>query len=138
MGLGIGGTSLLSTIVEAPVALGLEIAALRCGLASIGCKFGGRRLQTKAKKHDEIRILAESKLSTISDHISKALEDHAISDDEFRLILSEVGKYQDLKTQIQVRACHAQIDEAEKKLLILQGFEEARAKLAKAMGGNSS
>ena len=98
MGLGIGGPSLLSTVVVAPVALGLEIVALCCRLASVGCKFGGCRLQTKAKKHDKIRVLAESKLNTISDHISKALEDHAISDDEFRLILSEAGKYQDMKT----------------------------------------
>ena len=78
MGLGIGGAGLLSTVVVAPVTLGLKIAALCCGLASVGCKFGECRLRTKAKKHDEIHVLAESKLNTISDHISKALEDHAI------------------------------------------------------------
>ena len=67
MGLGVGGGSLLSTVAAAPVTLGLELAALCCRLASVGCKFRGHRLQTKAKKHDEIRVLAESKLNTISD-----------------------------------------------------------------------
>ena len=141
LGLGIGGVGLLSTVVAAPAALGLKIAALCWGLASVLCKFGGLRLQTKAKKHDEILVLAESKLNTISDHISKALEDHAISDDEFRLIVSEAGKYQDMKTQIRARAFHThatvKIDEAEKKRLILQGRKEARAELVRAVGGRS-
>ena len=138
MSLGIGGVSLLSTVVAAPVAVGLEIAALCCGLASVGCKFGGRRLQTKAEKHDEIRVLAESKLNKTSDHISKALEDHAISDDEFRLILHEAGIFQDMKTQIRARAFHAhaavKIDEAEKKHLILQGPRGSTRRACKSHG----
>ena len=140
IGLGVGGVGLLSTIIAAPIALGLEVGALGCGLASVGCKFAGRRLHTKAKKHDEIRVLAESKLNTISDHISRALNDnHQISDEEFRLILGEVDKYNRMKAEIRVRAVHAhaavKIDEAEKKRLIQQGRDEAQAELIKAMGG---
>ena len=139
MGLGVGGIGLLSTIIAAPIALGLEVGALGCALASVGCKFAGRRLHIKAKKHDEIRVLAESKLNTISDHISRALKDNQISDEEFRLILGEVDKYNRMKAEIRARAVHAhasvKIDEAEKKRLIQQGREEAQAELVKAMGG---
>ena len=75
MGLGAAGVGLLSTIIAAPIAIGLEAGAIGCGLTSAACKFAGRLLRTKAKKHDEIRVLAESKLDTISDHISRALKD---------------------------------------------------------------
>jgi Na+/phosphate symporter len=38
-------------------------------------------LSSKAKKHYQIMMLAQSKLSTISDHISKALKDNEISNE---------------------------------------------------------
>ena len=62
---------------------------------------GGRleigRLQAKARKHDLIRGLAESKLNIIVDRISVALDDDKITEEEFRLILSEVDKYNQMK-----------------------------------------
>ena len=59
MGLGVGGVGLLSTIVAAPVVLGLEAGSLACGILAVAGKYVGRRLATKAKKHDEIRVLAK-------------------------------------------------------------------------------
>ena len=139
MAAGAIGIGLLTTVVAAPVVVVLEVTALACGLAGIGCKFVSRRLLTKARKHDEIRILAETKLNTISDHISHALRDNVISDEEFRLILDEVEKYKDMKRQIRDKAFHAhgavKMDEEQKTLLIAQGREEARADMVKAMGG---
>ena len=60
----------------------------------------GRRLQAKARKHDLIRGLAESKLNTITDRISVALNDKKITEEEFRLILSKVDKYNQMKAEI--------------------------------------
>ena len=67
MGMGIGSVGLLSTIIAAPVVLGLVTAALACGVLRGTCKFVSRRLAVKAKKHNRIRILAESKLNTITE-----------------------------------------------------------------------
>ena len=75
MGMTVGGVGLLSTVIAAPVVLGLETGALVCGVLGVTGKFVGRRLALKAKKHDEIRVLAESKLNTIRDHVSIALID---------------------------------------------------------------
>ena len=75
VGMGIGGVGLLSTIIAAPVVLGLEVEALGCGLLSAAGKFVSRRLSVKAKKHDEVMILAGSELNSISDHVSRALTD---------------------------------------------------------------
>ena len=80
LGMGAAGVGLLTTVIAALVVLGLEIAAVICGLAAIASKLVGRRLLVKAKKHDEIQILAVSKLNTIADHVSTALLDGAISD----------------------------------------------------------
>lgn len=142
MGMGIGGVGLLSTIIAAPVVLGLEIAALACGVLGVAGQFVGRRLAVKAKKHDEIRVLANSKLNTIADHVSTALVNGQISDEEFKLILDEVSKYCQLRDEIRTGAQqkHAAVplpvlDEETKNSLIRQGRDEARASFIKKLSG---
>ena len=75
LGMGAAGVGLLSTVIAAPVVVALEAAALACGLAGIAGKYVSRRLLVKARKHDEIRVLALSKLNSITDVISNALRD---------------------------------------------------------------
>ena len=139
MGMGIGGVGLLTTVIAAPVVLGLEIAALGCGLLGVAGKFIGRRLSVKAKKHDEVRVLAESKLNTIADHVSRALTYGQISDEEFRLIIDEAQKYTQMKAEIRTGAqkAHAAVtlDEETKNSLIQQGRDEARASLMEKLTG---
>ena len=60
----------------------------------------GWKLQAKARIHELILGLAESKLNTITDCISVALNDDKITEEEFRLILSEVDKYNQMKAEI--------------------------------------
>lgn len=118
--------------------MGLEIAALACGVLGVAGKFVGRRLAVKARKHDEIRVLAESKLNTITDHVSGALMDGRISDEEFRLIVDEVSKYNQMKAEIRAgaRKAHAAVtlDEETKNSLIQRGRDEARASFMKKLG----
>ena len=92
-GLAASGVGVLTTIIAAPVAVGLQAGAIACGLLGAGGRFICRRLEAKARKHDQIRVLAESKLNTIADRILTALTDDKISEEEFRLILSEVDKH---------------------------------------------
>ena len=103
VGLVASGVGLLSTIIAAPVALGLQAGAIVCGLMEAGGILVGRRLQTKARKYDLIRGLAESKLNTIADRISVALNDDKITEEEFRLILFEIDKYNQRKAEIRGR-----------------------------------
>ena len=130
LGLGASGIGLLTTVIAAPVVVGLEIAAGACALVGIAGKFIGRKLWTKAEKHGQIRMLAESKLNTISDHISMALRDGACDENEYKLILDEVDKYRKMKAAIKqgARVSHSAtvIDEEIKKSLINQGRQEER------------
>ena len=66
-------------------------------------EIGRPEASSKARKHDLIRGLAESKLNTIADRISFALNDDKITEEEFRLILSEVDKFNQMKNEIRGR-----------------------------------
>ena len=136
--LGFGGVGLLSTIIAAPVVVGLEIGALVCGLLGVSGKIIGRRLAVKAKKHDNIRTLAESKLNTIADHVSTALMDGHVSEEEFRLIVTEIEKYKVHKNTIRVGAgkVHAGVarDQEAKNTLAQKRRKEALAQLIKEFG----
>ena len=138
LGMGLGSVGLLTTVIAAPVVLGLEIAALACSTLGITGRFIGRRLAVKAKKHDEVCVLAESKLNTISDHVSTALTDGHISDEEFRLIVAEVDKYGHMKSEIRAgdRKVHAAVkmDEETKNSLVQRGRDEERASFIKKLG----
>jgi len=77
-----------------------------------------RRCSAKAAKHKAVRILAASKLNTVHSHISKALEDCQVSDDEHKLILDEVEKYGAMKEDLHRKhapAAGSVVDEAYKK-----------------------
>ena len=142
VGLAASGVGLLSTIIAAPVALGLLAGEIVCGLLRAGGKLVGRRLQAKARKHDLIRCLAESKLNTIADRISVAPNDDKITEEVFRLILSEIDKYNQMKAEIRGRQKQS-LSEDEKNRLFQCARDEAlmtaRAKvLKKIQAGTSS
>ena len=119
VGLAASGIGLLPTIIAAPVAIGLQAGAIVCGLLGAGWKLVGRRYQAKARKHDLIRGLAESKLNTITNRISVALNDDKITEEEFRLILSEVDKDNQMKAEIRGHQKHSGgLSEDEKKQTI--------------------
>ena len=108
-----------------------------------GGKLVGRRLQAKARKHDLIRGLDESKLNTIADRISVALNDDKITEKEFRLILSEIDKYYQIKAEIQGHQKHSGgSSEDEKNRLFQRARDEAmmtaRAKLLKEIQAGTS
>ncbi|KAH3698155.1 hypothetical protein DPMN_085674 [Dreissena polymorpha] len=100
MVLGAAGIGVLSTIIAAPVAIAMEGAAIGIGLLSIIGGQTNKKLLMKAIKHEKIKTLAEAKLNTISDLISKALADDQISDKEYSLILSEPDKINQMKEEI--------------------------------------
>ena len=143
VGLAASGVGLLSTIIAAPVAIGLQAGAIVCGLLGAGGKLVGRRLQAKARKRDLIRGLAESKLNTIADRISVALNDDKITKEEFCLIPSEVDKYNQMKAEIRGHEKHSGgLSEVEKNRLFQRARDEAmmttRAKLLKEIHAGTS
>ena len=94
------GAVLLSTGVGAPFALALGISGVVTGAVSLIGNIFSKKATTKAEKHLKIKTLAIAKLDTIATHISKALTDDFISNEEFNLIMEEMNKYKALKEDI--------------------------------------
>jgi len=80
--------------------LALEAVTGVAGLQDAAGVVVSRRCSRKVAKHEAVRILASSKLNTVHSHISKALEDCKISDDEYKLVLDEVEKYRAMKEEL--------------------------------------
>ena len=95
---------MLTTTVAAPIAAGLVIGTIPCGVLGTVVTFLSKKLSIKAEKHYDIKILAMSKLNTISDLVSTSLCDSHISDNEFKLKMNEVERYNKLKYEIRSKA----------------------------------
>ena len=72
--------------------LPLEIAAVACGGLGMCVKLIRRKLMTKTQKHCNVQTIAESKLNSIKDIVSKSLQDGEISGDEIKMVLNEMEK----------------------------------------------
>ena len=83
LGGGAGGIGLLSTVIAAPAVIVIEGVALFTGFLNIIGKYSVKRSMSKAEKHEKIKMIASTKLDTISLHISKALSDNKVVDEEF-------------------------------------------------------
>ena len=125
MGLGAAGVGLLATVVLTPVVLAMEGVAISAGFLSIIGKYATKKMSIKAKKHERIKILAEAKLNTISDLISKALSDGKISEEEFSSIMSELTKFQEMKETVKSKSKEA-LDVETRNSLIERGRQEVR------------
>ena len=125
--IGVEGTGavLLATGVGAPFAVALGISgAVTGGISLIGNIFS-KKATTKAEKHLKIKTLAMAKLDTIATHISKALMDDFISDEEFKLIMEEMNKYKAMKEEIRSNT-KKKLKTEEEESLIEKGRQEAR------------
>ena len=117
--------------IAAPILLPLEIVAAACGTLGVCVKFIRRRLTTKSQKHYEIKTMAKSKLNSIKNLISKALSDGQISESEFKLILDELEKYNNLKDDIYTKDKTQIINDTERKKLIEEGKAQAMSEFKK-------
>ena len=120
------GVVLLATGVASPIALGLGISgAAFTGAISLFGNIAVRKTTIRAEKHLKIKMLASAKLDTIASHISKALMDDHISDEEFKLIMEELNKYKAMKEEIRNNT-KKRLKEEEEASLIERGRQEAR------------
>ena len=124
------GAVLLATGVGSPIALGLGITGAATGAISLLGNIAVKKTTIKAEKHLKIRTLASAKLDTIASHISKAMMDNHISDDEFKLIMEELNKYKAMKEEIRSNT-KKKLKTEEEESLIERGRQEARESFRK-------
>ena len=86
--------------VGLPVGIALSGTSLLLSLATAITRKSFKIFTVKQEKHDAIKLLAQSKLDSITDIISQAMQDGDISPTEFHKVLQEVEKYRKLKSDI--------------------------------------
>ena len=131
------GAVLLSTGVGAPFALALGISGVVTGAISLIGNIFSKKATTKAEKHLKIKTLATAKLNTIATHVSKAMMDDFISDEEFKLIMEEMEKYKALKEEVRSNT-KKKLKTEEEESLIERGRQEARESFRKLVEKNKT
>ena len=129
------GAVLLTTGIGSPFALALGISGVVTGAVSLIGNIFSKKATTKAEKHLKIKTLAVAKLDTIATHISKAMMDNFISDEEFKLIMEEMDKYKALKEDIRNNT-KKKLKTEEEESLIERGRQEARESFRKLVEKN--
>ena len=131
------GAVLLSTGVGAPFALALGISGVVTGAVSLIGNIFSKKATTKAEKHLKIKTLAMAKLDTIASHVSKAMMDDFISNEEFKLIMEEMEKYKALKEEIRNNT-KKKLKTEEEESLIEKGRQEARESFRRLVEKNKT
>ena len=128
--------ALLATGAGSPLAVALGISgAVTGGISLIGNIFS-KKATTKAEKHLKIKTLAVAKLDTITTHVSKALLDNYISNEEFNLIMEETNKYKTMKEEIRNNT-KKKLKTEEEESLIEKGRQEARESFRRLVEKNN-
>ena len=109
---GAGLTSIGSSIVAAATAatgvgiiasVPLGFTAVAAGVLSVVSAAVSKILLKKVEKHQQIKLIAAAKLSSVKGLVSRTLQDGQISNEEFQIILQEMESYRDHKSQIRNR-----------------------------------
>ena len=105
------------------VGIALSRTSLLLSLATVVTQKFSKTFTLKQEKHNSIKLLAQSKLDSIANIISQAMQDGDISSTEFHKELQEVEKYHKLKADIrnQAKAKIKQITKEQREELLEQG-----------------
>ena len=81
--------------------------------------------------------MATAKLDTIASHVSKALIDDFISNEEFNLVMEEMNKYKTLKEEVRNNT-KKKLKTEEEESLIEKGRQEARESFRRLVEKNKT
>ena len=122
-----GGISIaaFASGVGLPVGVALSGTSLLLSLAIVITRKSFKTFTVKQEKHDAIKLLAQSKLDSIANIISKVKQMESI---EFHKVLQEVEKYCKLKADIrnQAKAKVKQIMKEQREELLEQGRKKGK------------
>ena len=110
------------------VGIALSKTSLLLSLETVITQKFFKIFTVKPEKHDAIKLLAQSKLDSITNIISQAMQDGDISPAEFQKVLQEVKKYRKLKADIrnQAKAKVKEITKEQLEDILEQGRKEGK------------
>ena len=136
-----GGISVaaISSGVGFPIGIAFSETSLILSLATAITRKSLKIFTVKQEKHDSIKLLAQSKLNSIANIISQAMQDGDISPTEFHKVLHEVEKYRKLKADIrnQVMAKVKDITKEQREEILEQGRKEGKEDFLRKIANTS-
>ena len=122
-----------------PVGITLSGTSLLLSLATAITRKFFKTFTVKQEKHDSIKLLAQSKLDSIANVISQAMQDGDTSLTEIHKVLQEVEKYRKLKADIrnQAKAKVKQITKEQREELLEQGRKEGKEDFLRKIANTS-
>ena len=125
--------------VGLPVGIALSGTSLLLSLATAITQKSFKIFTVKQEKHNAIKLLAQTKLDSISKIISQAMEDGDISPTEFHKVLQEVEKYRRLKADIrnQAKAKVKEITKEQREEILEQGRKEGKEDFLRKIANSS-
>ena len=122
-----------------PVGIALSGTSLLLFLAIVIIRKAFKTFTVKQEKHYDIKLLAQSKLDSIANIISQAMQEGDISSIEFRKVLQEVEKYRKHKANIrnQAKAKTKQITKEQREELLEQGRKESKEDFLRKIANTS-
>ena len=143
--LAFSGSAVATTATGIGIVIGIPLGITAAATGALGVISAGigKIFLKKVEKHQEIKSIAESKLSSINGLVSTALQDGHISNEEYQIILQEEDNYRQHKSHIRNRITadvkaltidkESQIREESLKKGIQQGREMTLASLQTMM-----
>lgn len=98
--LGATGIGVLVGVATIPIRLALEAASGVCGILGVLFNRLQKKYEKKSRKHDEIRVLAVSKLDLILGMYNKMVANGEISDQEYETLRKEMASFREMKKSI--------------------------------------
>ena len=136
-----GGISIaaFASGVGLPVGIALSGTSLLLSLATAITRKSFKIFTVKQEKHDAIKLLAQSKLDSIANIISQAMQDGDISPIEFHKVLQEVEKYRKLKADIrnQAKTKVKEITKEQREEILEQGRKEGKEDFLRKIANTS-
>ena len=125
--------------VGLPVGIALSGTSLLLSLATAIAGKSFKIFTVKQEKHDAIKLLAQSKLDSIANIISQAMQDEDISPTEFHKVLHEVEKHCRLKADIrnQTKAKVKEIKKEQREEILEQGRKESKKDFLRKIANSS-
>ena len=125
--------------VGLPVGIAISGTSLLLSLATSITRKSFKNFTVKQEKHDSIKLLAQSRLGSIANIISQAMQDRDTSPTEFQKVLQEVEKYRKRRAGIrnQAKAKVKQIKKEQREQLLEQGRKEGKEEFLRKITNTS-
>ena len=133
---GSGSIAALCSGIGIPVSIALGGVTLCLSLATAITRKTNKLFDVKVKKHDKIVVLAQTKLDSVHDTVSRAINDSHITPDEFQRVIQEKQRYLLLKQQIRqkTKKVTEAINNQQRQTILDQGRKEGRDAFLRQIG----